>query len=317
MSIKNLLITAATRCCLHKMTMWYMAKRNKGIVLMYHGICKNDDALADGDVLQVKVSDFEKQVQWLSENFQIVKLSQLSSLLYKNNTGKPYCCITFDDGYRSVHDLALPILIKYNAPATVFLVTNYLTESRFFWWDLIRIALKREEKSEEEITTEIEKIKYLYSAGFLQFYSENKALPLSTAEENTYAILTKEEVQSMLGHSLIDVGSHTANHEILTTITNNETAISLENSLKVIQNLYSNTSHPIFFCYPNGDYNHQHVLQVDYLSYKGAVITKGGWVSQQSHPFEIPRIGINQNTTLSIFKYLCSGLFMLYRRVKS
>ena len=37
-------------------------------------------------------------------------------------------CITFDDGYRSVHDLALPILKEFGLPATVFVTSGYVGE---------------------------------------------------------------------------------------------------------------------------------------------------------------------------------------------
>jgi peptidoglycan/xylan/chitin deacetylase (PgdA/CDA1 family) len=43
--------------------------------------------------------------------------------------------ITFDDGYRAVHDIAYPLLRKYELPATVFITTGWLNGSISLWWE--------------------------------------------------------------------------------------------------------------------------------------------------------------------------------------
>ena len=50
--------------------------------------------------------------------------------------------ITFDDGYVDVLAAALPVLERFDLPATVFLPTGWLGSSRRFWWDdLARVVL--------------------------------------------------------------------------------------------------------------------------------------------------------------------------------
>ncbi len=50
--------------------------------------------------------------------------------------------ITFDDGYVDVLATALPLLERFDLPATVFLATGWLGSSRRFWWhDLARVVL--------------------------------------------------------------------------------------------------------------------------------------------------------------------------------
>ena len=48
-----------------------------------------------------------------------------------------YLCITMDDGYYSNYDLAYPVFRKYNVPATIFVVTDYITNQiglkKFTW----------------------------------------------------------------------------------------------------------------------------------------------------------------------------------------
>jgi peptidoglycan/xylan/chitin deacetylase (PgdA/CDA1 family) len=49
--------------------------------------------------------------------------------------------ITFDDGYRSCHDVALPILRELGIPATFFIATAFVGERRLYWWERIALAL--------------------------------------------------------------------------------------------------------------------------------------------------------------------------------
>ena len=49
--------------------------------------------------------------------------------------------ITFDDGYRSCHDVALPILKELGIPATFFVATSFVTERRLYWWERVAVAL--------------------------------------------------------------------------------------------------------------------------------------------------------------------------------
>ncbi len=45
--------------------------------------------------------------------------------------------ITFDDGYRSVYDIAYPLLRKYELSATVYLATGWINGQISLWWEEI------------------------------------------------------------------------------------------------------------------------------------------------------------------------------------
>src|SRR4029434_7077628 len=40
--------------------------------------------------------------------------------------------VTFDDGYRSCHDVALPILRELGIPATFFIATSFVAQRRLY-----------------------------------------------------------------------------------------------------------------------------------------------------------------------------------------
>ena len=51
--------------------------------------------------------------------------------------------VTFDDGYRNNLDCALPILKRYNIPATIFLTSGYINSDRILPMDLTYLIISR------------------------------------------------------------------------------------------------------------------------------------------------------------------------------
>ena len=84
--------------------------------------------------------------------------------------------ITFDDGYKSVLDNALPLLEKYKSPFVVFPVINYIGELNE--WDANLGGLKFRHLGEEELQTCIDKGGYIGSHGL-----NHKAFSLLNTDE--------------------------------------------------------------------------------------------------------------------------------------
>lgn len=93
-------------------------------ILMYHSIGGYPD-----DKYSVRVDAFREQLCWLFEHgFETISLQLLLRMIQAGHCrglGKKVA-LTFDDGYKDFIDNALPVLLEYNAPATVFLVTGLL-----------------------------------------------------------------------------------------------------------------------------------------------------------------------------------------------
>ena len=69
------------------------------------------------------IIEFEKQIKFLSENYNIVSIPEVFSSFNENKTGK-FCAVTFDDGLKDQYENALPILRKYNTVGTFFPITS-------------------------------------------------------------------------------------------------------------------------------------------------------------------------------------------------
>ncbi len=88
-------------------------------VLVYHSIGRErEDALAP--------SVFKKHLDFFkNERFTIYSLEDLRNLYNKNGRIKyPSVCLTFDDGYADFFDIVYPLLMKYEFPATVFVIVE-------------------------------------------------------------------------------------------------------------------------------------------------------------------------------------------------
>lgn len=93
-------------------------------ILMYHTSSENNPGgLAE---LYVKPSEFEKQLQYLIEaGFTFCTFDDYYRL---NNIDKPIF-LTFDDGYLENYTEIFPVLQKYNAKITLFLILSSITPS--------------------------------------------------------------------------------------------------------------------------------------------------------------------------------------------
>jgi len=106
-------------------------------VLTYHKLTRNGNR----DAMTVRESDFEEQMRHLRDNgYRVIRLDDLFEFLqFRRQIPPRSVVITFDDGWRSVYDIAMPILKKYGYPATLFVYTDLIVGSReTLSWDQVR-----------------------------------------------------------------------------------------------------------------------------------------------------------------------------------
>lgn len=121
-------------------------------ILMYHSIAEDPSYLHS-----VSPMAFEEQMRVLATKYNVISLDQLVDCFNgKGALPDNPVVVTFDDGWANNYTMAYPILKKYNLPATVFVVPDWvapcdgsqvgrrsLTESRpdgkrHMTWDQIR-----------------------------------------------------------------------------------------------------------------------------------------------------------------------------------
>lgn len=99
------------------------------VILMYHSVA---EPLEKENILNVSKEVFNKQMAFLRDGgYHVISLLDLAQLIEQHKR-IPFktVVITFDDGYENNYTIAYPILKKYNFPATVFMVVDYIGQSK-------------------------------------------------------------------------------------------------------------------------------------------------------------------------------------------
>ena len=73
---------------------------------------------------------FAHQLRRMRDFGEIIDVSTVLRLLAEGPIDGRYVCLTFDDGYRSAFDHAVPVLTELGVPATFFIVAGWLDQHR-------------------------------------------------------------------------------------------------------------------------------------------------------------------------------------------
>jgi len=89
----------------------------------------------------VTEKNFEAQMKFLNENgYHVITMDQLFDFLeFKSQIPEKSVVLTIDDGWLSFKDIALPILKKYNFPATLFIYTDFIGKKKAMSWEQLKM----------------------------------------------------------------------------------------------------------------------------------------------------------------------------------
>jgi len=109
-------------------------------VLMYHRIANLTPSEARSPLMRdltVSPAHFEEQIKYLAENGYSFLLAREVEEAVRDNRFLPAkaVAITMDDGYQDNFEEAYPILLKYHARATIFLVTHTVDTQGHLTWN--------------------------------------------------------------------------------------------------------------------------------------------------------------------------------------
>ncbi len=290
-------------------------------ILTYHRV----SSLESGFLLPPMPTDlFERQIEYLQENFQIVSLDKLSELLRASRKlPKKAVAITFDDGYKDNFVHAYPILKKYNALATFFLPTGYISTRRLFWWDLVNYCIMSSSANKivvrgvgafllnsetNKVKTGIQIRKILKRMPEQEKSAAVKDLLRATGVDvpddlGKDVILSWSEIKEMAREGMA-FGAHTVNHYVLTKVPKGLCHDEIFQSKKDIEEMLGTSTS---FSYPNGACNIEIMSMVRKAGFTCAVKEHPyGLVGKRSNVFALRRIGASND--FLAFKGMLSGI---------
>lgn len=273
-------------------------------IITYHRILDQVDPLLE---TEPDINTFTWQMKVLAKNFNVMPLHDALIALRENRLPPRAVCITFDDGYRSTHDLALPILKELNLPATVFVTTAYLGEGHM-WNDRIIEAIRRLPEGHldlQEIGMGVHPVfnmadrinlakkinddsKYLASDGRLNVILKLEKL---AGESVTAGLMLTGEMLLNLSRAGIEIGGHTITHPILTKLDDATARHEIAQNKKTLEEIIGQPLR--LFAYPNGkigkDFDQRHMAMAKEAGYIAAFSTAIGSATATTHPYNIPR----------------------------
>lgn len=298
-----------------------LVNREKLMVVMYHGVTRQH---YDPPIwTQLPVGIFRSQLEFIKNNYTIIRLEQLlDSIRGRAALPQRAALLTFDDGLKNNYSVAFPLLKEFDAPATIFLTSDFIGTSKIFWFDELYLLLSQLRRQGAVITVselipdydlpELSDGEYPYAtlANWMKLLPESRRqeimsslrqrIPLDPALcREDFLPLGWDEVRYMQASGLVDFGTHTANHRILAKLGKEDLCYEVAGSKVTLE---QHLGRPVFsFCYPNGlpgvDFTREHE---DFLSENGylcAFSTQNGLNSCDEDLFAIKRILIGNDGT--------------------
>ena len=103
------------------------------LVLNYHRVGDWSDDRWDTDVWSASAEQLEDQFALFARETEVLPVEAIPDAVRAGRGRR--IAITFDDGYRDNHDVALPLLRAHDLPATFFVATGFVDRPRVPWWD--------------------------------------------------------------------------------------------------------------------------------------------------------------------------------------
>jgi peptidoglycan/xylan/chitin deacetylase (PgdA/CDA1 family) len=284
-----------------------IARRQGGrclCVVNYHRILERHDPLLESEP---DLATFRWQMKLLADCFKVMPLRQALFDLDCGRLQPRTVCITFDDGYRSVHELALPVLEEFGLPATVFVTSGHVGQGDM-WNDRIIAAVQALPAGELDLA----------GLGFARYalhtIDDRKRAAASLTEASKYlppAARSElvERLASLAGQGLsrdlmltpgmvvdldrrgVEIGAHTVTHPILTSLDDASARAEIRGGKEQLEAMIGK---PVrLFAYPNGkagkDFDARHAAMVCEAGFEAAFTTAVGAVTHGQDRFQLPR----------------------------
>lgn len=298
------------------------------LVLQYHRVAS---LCFDPLQLAVEPYHFEKQIEYLAENFNVISMDEMKHHL---ETSRPFgertVVVTFDGGYTDVLYTAKEVLERFEVFATVFASSVNITEGGRFWWEELEdflIANHFEGQLGLEIDCQLYKWPLVTQLDRFQAYddlysilsdktpSEQKtiveqitgSLDLQAEELDNHRTMSAQELRKIAEGGLVTIGGHTHSYVKLSSLP------KLQQSEEVLKNknvLEEVLGHEIkYFSYPFGNDNSYTAETISILKDIGFSLACGNSygtvsVTGQTSPYELPRVKVGNWNPFTFYRFL-------------
>ena len=106
-----------------------------GRILMLHRVVEQRSIESEQRKLEVTPQFLEQTIkEYQQRGYRFVSIDQACDIIAGKDKGKPFVCLTFDDGYQDNYDIAYPLLKRLNVPFTIYITTGFVDKTAKIWW---------------------------------------------------------------------------------------------------------------------------------------------------------------------------------------
>ena len=311
-------------------------KRNFNInILLYHRVC---DGAESWQLPAVKSAVFEKQIEYIKKFYCPISLNQYID--YKTlqkplpeNGKRGYVIVTFDDGYKDNYEYAIPILRKYNVPATFYITLDFINKHSLVWTSQVSYILHKSKIKKIEFPefgiVSIENIRQINSTyhqivdkyRFSDTHTHTRIIQelqsvcnVSDVPSSWPFYMSWNEVKEIASDDLFDIGGHTISHPNLVTLNKEMLHKEISEAKSELEKMINKKL--VSFAYPFGlkeDFNKDVIDEIVSAGFKGAVTAEYGFNYGNENIYTLPRIAAP--FSLFKFKVKITKLGQLYMKI--
>ena len=256
---------------IRKLTLnYYPFRKNHDslLILIFHKV--NDDQ--DLFFPAVPVKAFEETCAFLQQYYEIIHFSEIEEY-YSKVRKKPAAIITFDDGLFDIFENAFPILqkkqMKFNINIDTEILETNLPQDFVRVYDILNTTKinsfynpnfmdeKLEINNSNSSNTEINFTQILsnLSTEKRRIFVEEMAELTNMEQDKFSKVLSIRNIGELKNSGIVEFGSHSHTHSLLTTISIDKVKYELEYSKEVLEKILGEKVNII--AYPNGESNEE------------------------------------------------------------
>jgi peptidoglycan/xylan/chitin deacetylase (PgdA/CDA1 family) len=267
----------------------------------------------------VEPERFEQHLAAICRVADLVPLRALTSGLRRGRRGRPVVALTFDDGYADNLHVALPLLERYSAPATVFITSAWIGRGESFWWDRLSTILSSIDRMPCEVRLPVGRREFIWQRGtdngdlardrrrllwavwsmLLDTSDEERRGALDDlaglsdggrGEDPAARPMNPDELRRLASSPLIEIGAHTMSHPRLAGLPRDVQLEEIAGSRQQCRDLTG--EFPSSFAYPFGALDAVTPKLVRSAGFERACSTESDLVWASSDMMLLPRFTV-------------------------
>lgn len=211
----------------------YQNARGKRI-LLYHNVCKTDPHKFN--TLFITVERLEEHLKFYKKHFNVVSLDDYYAGNFSDE--KHNICLTFDDGLANNYRYILPLLNKYQIPATFFITGIRDAGFDILWNDFLSVAAKYGPeklnyknyscnknrngkyvtKTGQLLADELRKTGFEEKAELMSYLETIVDFRANSNDDDYWLQTTSDQIRALSASPLVTIGAHGYYHNDLAGI---------------------------------------------------------------------------------------------------